>query len=287
MEHVKFYESLTNVVNKLSIRLEIRGAVDLIATIAVLAKQEPDSFALIYKSPKVNINEVVAKSLAAISCLQGLIDESLERISNDDLRDAIYYIGEVTDFVLLADNIIELIRQQAYRSFGEAMLSTSIAKLCVSLAGNVSNKIVYDGTAGFCTLTTQLQGAKLELAEVNRTIWGLGKKLLLLKNVAANFRLQDSLSNSDAHSIQADLVIMSPPFGVRFNNDQISQIQHASFILLDKEIPKSASDALWVQHALFNTSATGKAILVTPIGWLFRGGYDAYLIQYLLDHDFD
>jgi type I restriction enzyme M protein len=265
--------------NQLIKQLDIdsRAAIELIACMAVFAKDRPDSFSSVYRTAKNSQKEALERFHDTLDT------RKLSFVRPDDLQKVIYFVAELDDYAQFADQLVVLICSQFSRVAEIIVESEGLVKLCQALAGEVNNKKIYDGAAGLGILIGGFHGAHLELSEVNEALWKLGKKLLSLKGIPASYQLQNSLLNG--LSVKADLAIMTPPFAVRYTTEQIKEIEQVGFTLLDNKIPQSASDALWIQHALFHTNDRGKAILITPTGWLFRGGYDAQLRNYLLDHD--
>lgn len=140
---------------------------------------------------------------------------------------------------------------------------------------------------GLCALTSELQLAELVLNDINLSSYTLGKYILILKGKNAEYTLNNSLLKT-RQSEKADLVVTQPPWGLRFTPNDQDALKSAKFLQFDKggRIPASAGDALWIQHALYNMNEQGRAIMLMPQGWLFRGGYDAKLRDYLLDNDF-
>jgi type I restriction enzyme M protein len=126
----------------------------------------------------------------------------------------------------------------------------------------------------------------IRLEEINLSAWSMGKKLLLICGKEANYTPGDSLFDLQP-SAQADWVITQPPWGVRFPAGRVQVLAQSDFLQYGhlERIPSSAGDALWVQHALYHTHESGKIIILLPQGILFRGGYDAKLRDYLLEHD--
>jgi type I restriction enzyme M protein len=112
------------------------------------------------------------------------------------------------------------------------------------------------------------------------------KCILLLKNINNEYSLGDSLT-SHKKSVNADVVLTQAPWGVRLSPELIERIKKSKYIQMNGkiEIPTSASDSLWIQHSLYHLNENGRAILLMPQGWLFRGGYDGQLRDFLLESD--
>lgn len=263
---------------------------DLIASVGLLAKLQPELYAGVYKSPK----SLQAEALAdALGCIEVSDKEELfgaayiRTLSSELIQKVVYMISEVEDFSQLAETLVRWIAETSGKQSGEAITSSSLVELISALVADEVAGTVYDGSAGLANLATGVQHKKLILSEVNRATWSLGSKLLLLKEIVADYQCHNSLVIKGP-SLQADLVVMQPPWGLRLQSQQLKDVvKKAPFVVTEKgkKIPTSAGDALWVQLALFHANDSGKVLLALPPGFFFRGGYDAKCRAYLLEHD--
>jgi type I restriction enzyme M protein len=262
---------------------------DLIASVGLLAKLQAEQFAEIYKSPKSVQSKLLADALVD---LEAQIQKDLfaavavNQVPAELIQAVVYLVDEVEDFSQLGESLLRWAAESTGRKSGEFAISLSLADLIAAFFAAESPGTVYDGAAGLGRLAAHVPHKDLVLADINRSVWSLGTKLLLLQDIVANYQLRDSLV-AKSTSVQADLVVMQPPWSVRLSPPQLKEVAKAPYIVTDKgqRLPTSAGDALWVQLALYNANDSGKVLLVLPPGYLFRGGYDAKCRAYLLEHD--
>jgi type I restriction enzyme M protein len=202
------------------------------------------------------------------------------------LQGLMYFVHEIESIPAFADVILNTYFSILGRHGGETITDRSLAEIIKRFSGDVSKARVFDGAAGLCSVVSQLDAGLLLLQEISRSARNVGQGLLTLKGKQFEYALGDSLI-SPRPSAKADMVVMQPPWRMRLQADNLNKLMGSKFIAFAKgnKLPTSASDALWVQFALFNANEAGKVILVMPHGWTFRGGYDAKLRKYLLDND--
>jgi type I restriction-modification system DNA methylase subunit len=75
-----------------------------------------------------------------------------------------------------------------------------------------------------------------------------------------------------------DGLILHPPFGVKLSREQ----QAALYDLPDGPPTGGPSDTTWLQVALSHLTPQGRGAVLTPVGALFRGGYDLRVRERLL-----
>lgn len=151
--------------------------------------------------------------------------------------------------------------------------STAISLLYQVVMGDVANLTLYDGASGLGN-TSQLFNAHTHiLREINPMPALLSAFLQALAGNEFDIQLQDSLTAKQP-SHQADIGICSPSYGVEIKPLWLIGSKHLQLLDILHPIPTSASNSLWVQHCLYHLNDTGKAYLILPIGWLFKGGYD-------------
>ena len=269
--------------------MQIEESLEALVALAVIAKVMPEEFYEIYKAPMALQQKQLLSlikthpSLKSLDTLDSLVSKFL---TPEALQKMIYAVNEFSDFAALADDMLDLISSTQGKKGAEFITAFTIIEIIKQLAGDVSHSKTYDGAAGLCALTSQLNTDQLVLEDINSSAWSLGKNILLLKGINADYRLNNSLLDLQP-SACADLVITQPPWGLRLSSNERNELKNAKFLQFDKgeKIPSSASDALWIQHSLYNLNESGRAIMLMPQGWLFRGGYDARLRAFLLEYD--
>lgn len=246
--------------------------------VAVLAKQSREKFQQLIKlNSEKKLVYVIDNSYCKLSNHQFDID-SLEPILN--------FIKEVKDFSLLADEILGLLSGSFMKDLDHGFSSQIISTFIKKYVDKENLISVYDGAAGYCSVSSQITAENFYLMDINQGTKAFGQGIMLLKDKKIDYECGDTLSKT-IKSKNADLVVCEPPWGLRLDAKKTEVIKGVSY-LLSKELetpPTSASDSLWIQNSLYHLSEHGKAFVILPHGWLFRGGYDALLRKLMLDLD--
>ncbi|UUS56582.1 MULTISPECIES: class I SAM-dependent DNA methyltransferase [unclassified Acinetobacter] len=154
--------------------------------------------------------------------------------------------------------------------------SQNILNIFTSIIGSVEDKTLYDGACGLGLLAHELNTQKPILRDINEATVGVTKLLFALSEKEADIQRADSLSEGSS-SYGVDLVVSTPPVNMRVLESLVAGQNYLKELFITARIPTSASESLWIQQALYNLNAHGKAYLQIIPGWLFRGGYDAEL----------
>ncbi|WP_212388699.1 class I SAM-dependent DNA methyltransferase [Acinetobacter junii] len=154
--------------------------------------------------------------------------------------------------------------------------SQNVLNIFTSIIGSVEDKTLYDGACGLGLLAHELNTQKPILRDINEATVGVTKLLFALSEKEADIQRADSLSEGSS-SYGVDLVVSTPPVNIRVLESLVAGQNYLKELFITARIPTSASESLWIQQALYNLNAHGKAYLQIIPGWLFRGGYDAEL----------
>ncbi|MDD3813126.1 MAG: N-6 DNA methylase [Desulfocapsaceae bacterium] len=181
---------------------------------------------------------------------------------------------------------------------GEYRTPRHIAGLMVALAAPVQGESIYDpcfGTAGLLTMAidqvlqkaTQNNGgfavAGLDISgiEINTSAYLIGlTRLALAGSGDPQLELGNSLERTPSGNLQQDgfdLVLANPPWGWTARLDERYGLEHYPVMTKD-------ATGLFLQHALANLRANGRAVIAVPNGVLFRSGAEYKLRRWLLDH---
>lgn len=163
--------------------------------------------------------------------------------------------------------------------------SDAISLLYQAVMGNVSNSTLYDGASGLGNTSLMLSPAKLILREKQCMPALLSSLLLEIYGIDFELQVLDSLTAKEP-SHQVDICICSPSYGVEIQPLWLIGVNYLQFLDILHPIPTSASDSLWIQHCLYHLNDKGKAYLILPIGWLFKGGYDLAVREALVHRNF-
>ncbi len=219
--------------------------------------------------------------------LPGDIGSLPEHLDPEFLIDALQLVTETEDPIVLAEALREY--HEKSKAVSAYVANSNEVVLMTALTGNTADKVVFDGAAGLARIPSNLKSSRLVLQELDELSWKISYRLLLMTGQKFSFEHGNSLSNPQVLSASCDLAIMTPPFGLRLGTAELQAIQKEGSYLVVKPntaaIPSSANDSLWIQLALYSLKDTGRACLILPPGWLFRGGYDGKVREYLLENE--
>ena len=178
---------------------------------------------------------------------------------------------------------------------GEFRTPAAVIRLMVSLAAPAASDRVYDpcfGAAGLLTAACEYtrRNAKdrisrtgappLEVSgvELNQDAYLIGLTRLALAGIDdPQLELGNSLERPASSNPQRegfDVVLADPPWGRRA---EPARLNHFAV-----KTPDVAG--LFIQHALSQLRPEGRAVMVVPQGFLFRGGPEQRLRQWLMEH---
>lgn len=190
------------------------------------------------------------------------------------------------------DKIVGRARKRSHH--GEHTTPDSIARLMVELANPAPGDRVYDpcfGSAGLLIAAYEFVRERekarfsrngssiLDIAgvEINSDAYVIGLTRLALAGVdEPQLELGNSLERAASDNPQrdgVDVVLANPPWGMRVDSDGLFHF------------PVRTTDAtgLFIQHALSQLRPEGRAIVVVPAGFLFRGGAQQRLRRVLIE----
>lgn len=225
--------------------------------------------------------------------------KNIGRLSPQTLESLIHWLADQPfetprDRRALLDSFDAGLDKSRDKHSGEYRTPFAIAQLLVSLASPSAGERVYDpcfGSAGL--LTAAFDYAKdrateqfsrsgspaLSVAgvEINLEAYIIGLVRLTLAGVDdPQLELGNSLERVPSNTPQRDgfdIVLANPPWGMRA--DPVGMDHFA--------VRTTDATGLFIQHALAQLRANGRAVIVVPQGVLFRGGPEQRLRRMLLD----
>ncbi|MGZ4851547.1 MAG: HsdM family class I SAM-dependent methyltransferase, partial [Candidatus Bathyarchaeia archaeon] len=177
----------------------------------------------------------------------------------------------------LVDNLIHKISKARSRYGEEYIQPYELTKLLCELADMPEGSKVYNPYAGLASFGIELNGGQDYLGqEINRHIWAIGLIRLLAHNRSGQtrFLLGDSVHNWNPSHEKFDLIIATPPFGMRLRDLHDNQFGNIRF-----------ADHLFLLEALESLTPKGKIVAVVPQSILFRIGAEEYLRRRLIEQD--
>ena len=263
------------------------SALELLTVIAYLVKQHKDDSKNILLSTHENILTFISDFVA---------EKELHWFSKDVIRwNANQLVNIVQVFLSLreecpnnqnyGEKAFEVLKAFALNSNKNWDMfnvdSQNILNVFKVVVGSVEDKKLYDGACGLGLLAHELSTQKPILRDINEATVGMAKLLYALSEKEADIQQSDSLSDG-ASSLGVDVVVSTPPINMRVSESFVAGQNYLKELFIAARIPSSASESLWIQQALYNLNAHGKAYLQIIPGWLFRGGYDAELREKLV-----
>ena len=265
--------------NKIRLRsTSVESSIFWLLAIAVLAKQSPEKFQELSNLNSEQKLEYVVKN--------SYCELKNHKFDSDSLELMLSFIEEINDFSLLADAVSSLLSGAFLKDFDPGFSSQIISTFIKKYVAKEKLGSVYDGAAGYCSITSQITADNFYLMDISQDNKTIGQGIMLLKDKKFTYECGDTLSEAIS-SISADLVVCEPPWGLRLSPGKREAINSGRY-LLSKDLespPTSASDSLWIQNSLYHLNDKGKAFVILPHGWLFRGGYDALLRERMLGLD--
>jgi len=177
---------------------------------------------------------------------------------------------------------------------GEFRTPVSICRFLVELAAPATGDRIYDpcfGSAGLLTAAYDyvLRNEKEHFSrggaplltvsgvERNPSAYVIGLTRLALAGIGEpQLELGNSLERTPSNNLQRDgfdVVLCNPPWGMRVNSAGLDYYP----------VRTTDATALFIQHAISQLRPEGRAVIVVPQGFLFRGGPEQHLRQLLLD----
>jgi len=223
----------------------------------------------------------------------------LARLSSPSLRALVLWLAEQpfetpTDRRIILDVFDAVLEKTRDKHTGEFRTPGAVVRLMVELAAPVAGDRVYDPCFGFAGLLTAAsdyarrtgkdrfsrsgaQPLNVSGVELNRNAYLIGLTRLALVGIDdPQLELGSSLERTASNNPQRDgfdVVLANPPWGMR---KDIKGLDH---------FPVKTTDVtgLFVQHILAQLRPEGRAVVVVPQGFLFRGGREKRLRRLLLE----
>lgn len=287
---VNLTKQLWNLMDSCRGSMEVSHTLELITYVAFIAKENPESFQIIVNSGHAKQLDMLieaGKVLEGHHPKEVCSAPSHYRIDAKIINHVVNSIAAITNFELLASALREL-STQALGRYSVDSANQNMVRIFSALVGDCSKKTLYDGACGLARVASSLNSGALYLEEKNQSTYVTAYRLLALENKDFKLANTDSLLESSIGADkQFDLVVMEPPMAQKFGADERRMLVGSSFIKVPtgNAVSATAGDSLWIQQALSKLNDTGKGYILLPQGFLFRGGYDAKVREYLLENE--
>lgn len=270
-------------------QLDTKDSLDVITTIACLASMSPEKFEKAKNMGSSSIRPALDEMLKDAEKSSDVAFNAivkLDSLSDDALASLVYSLAGAQNLSCLSESIREAFSEHIGRDSGIYTSSQYVKTLVSSLVGETSDKLLLDASCGLARTSSSIRTQHSVYQDLSPKIVSLATRLLLIEGAQSEVLIGDSLLQTEQFNGPFDLVVMEPPMGLRLSREYLKKVEKQTYLIdVNKSIPASAGDALWIQMALGQLNETGKAFLLLPQGVLFRGGYDAAIRDYLLDNE--
>lgn len=188
------------------------------------------------------------------------------------LVDAISQI-EQSDFGPAADFVLERLTKAQIKYGAEGgFVGSRISTLLANLANeNLNGGVLYDPACGIANTliqTTALGANPKQLVgqDINRFALRIARLRSYLHDVDLTLVNGDVLAEDVLPSLKADVVVLEPPFSLRFESP--SALADVRFAFGTP--PRSSADLAWIQDVIYHLSEAGRGYVITPLGSLHR-----------------
>lgn len=210
-------------------------------------------------------------------------EHSFRRLSERGLFH-IFQILLAVDFRLFKENFPDIFDSMLYRIAqsqgrfgGEFMQPIELTRLVYNLAELPTNASVFNPFAGVASFGVMLDNGQAYFGqELNYATWAVGTLRILAyeRSAFSKYVKDDSILHWPNEDQKFDLVVSNPPYGLKLNNNY-------------REIfPEyRTAEQLLIERGISSLTKEGKLIAILPNGFLFRGGSEQRLREYLIETD--
>lgn len=225
----------------------------------------------------------IARALEPLQIIHDVFRPTLEKLSDRAFQAIKEFSNSFEakafdeNFPQIFDDLLYKINSYQGRTGGEYMQPIELSRFVCGLAGLPPNARVYNPFAGVGSFELFLDDSHNYLGqEINHTTWAIGSLRMMAYGRIGNsvFLRGDSINNWNPRDEKYDLIVATPPFGMR----------------LPKEVPGKFGSVKTCEHFLIekgieDLTPKGKLVAVIPHGFLFRGGAEKSLRQFLIEND--
>jgi len=190
---------------------------------------------------------------------------------------ALNKLALLDNFSTIFDRVLYSIANSQGRIGGEFIQPEELTYLLQGLVDVADDAKVFNPFAGLASFGVHAKaGHRYFGQELFQKTWALGAlRLMAYERFAdARYVCSDSISDWPTASEQFDLIISNPPFGMK--------VEHQP---LDMSTSSRTVEHFLIEKAVHSLSAKGQLIALLPMGFLFRGGQEQRLREYLVNKD--
>jgi type I restriction enzyme M protein len=222
--------------------------------------------------PSIEYQEIIQIFSYSISKLHGigfnrLIDSLLE-INRETLSE---------NFQEIFESILFRISKSLGRYGGEFIQPVELTRLISVLADLPKNAKIFNPFAGLASFGVYIdQYQYYSGQELNPKTWAIGALRIMAfgKQGNTNYVCEDSILNWPDVSQKFDLIVSTPPFGMRLGG--IYRAVAPGIVSVEQFL---------IEKSLKSLNQNGKLIALLPQGFLFRGNIEQQFRKMLIDED--
>lgn len=210
-------------------------------------------------------------------------EPSIQRLSENGIRHLFSVLVEINKQVLtenfpdVFDSVLYRISQSQGRYAGEFIQPVELTRFMCGLADLKKDAKVFNPFAGLASFGVYLdQGQDYFGQELNQKTWALGALRLMAYEWpgSSKYVCDDSILHWPYESEKFDLILSSPPFGMRLGHHY-----------RDIEPSIRTIEQFLIEKGVQSLKQSGKLIALLPQGFLFRGMQEQRLREHLVEED--
>ena len=210
-------------------------------------------------------------------------EPSIQRLSENGIRHLFSVLVEINKQVLtenfpdVFDSVLYRISQSQGRYAGEFIQPVELTRFMCGLADLKKDAKVFNPFAGLASFGVYLdQGQDYFGQELNQKTWALGALRLMAYEWpgSSKYVCDDSILHWPYESEKFDLILSSPPFGMRLGHHY-----------RDIEPSIRTIEQFLIEKGVQYLKQSGKLIALLPQGFLFRGMQEQRLREHLVEED--
>lgn len=228
-------------------------------------------------------NETNSSSLLSDNQYQDLLNvfiPSIENIKTSEIRVILKTISNIDKHYLkedpkaVFDNILHQVSLMQSHKTSEFVQPKAITEFISRFVGDVHDSRIYNPFSGASSLIKNFSHSNSILAqELNHRTWAIGVLRLLVHNVKADLRRENTLHNWPSKE-KFDLILSTPPFQMK-TDDETRVLYPQSRFLED----------FLLREGVKNLSGSGKLVAVLSQGILYRGSHERQMREQLIKDD--
>ena len=203
-----------------------------------------------------------------------------------------------SEYVSANEYLLKIGSERLAKVVGILDAPSTIRRLLVNLFDQFEGK-VYDPTSGlggnlleYVKKAQEPNSIEVYAQEMHHELCKLSKMRMYLNDIkncmiqCENALVNPYLDNSASNTLKFDAVLMIPPFSMMWKEYE-EQIRSDKYSMYLYGIPSvSNADWLYMSLAVNSLNDNGKAVVVTTLGTLFRGGAEEKIRKSIINFDY-